>query len=375
MKSILFAIGTRPEAIKIAPVIWALHDLPVRCVVILTAQHRELTDQMLPLLGVAVDEDLDLMREEQALPGLTGRVITEMSGVLERWSPNLVVVQGDTTTVLGSALAAFYQKIPVAHLEAGLRTGAMYNPFPEEMNRALVGRLATIHLCPTIRARDNLLREGCPSDALHVTGNTVVDALTRIRSKLSRPAGNERGLRTVLVTLHRREHHGAPLERFCRAIARIPAALPYVRVLYPVHPNPVVRRAVGALLGDAPGVDLVPPASYVDFLSMLAHCDLVLTDSGGVQEEAPSFGKPVLVLRENTERPEAIEAGVAKLVGTESNAILDEAVTLLSNTDAYASMVGQRNPFGDGHAAQRVTRILLGFLDTRPMVPPSPHPL
>ncbi|NUP99041.1 MAG: UDP-N-acetylglucosamine 2-epimerase (non-hydrolyzing), partial [Armatimonadetes bacterium] len=320
--------GTRPEAVKMAPLVKAVEarqDL-FRATTVVTAQHREMLDQVLAAFGLTPQFDLDLMRPNQTLPELTARVLTELTPVLLETSPDLVLVQGDTTTVLAAALAAFYQQIPVGHIEAGLRTGDRYNPFPEEINRRLTGRLATLHFAPTDWAARNLLNEGVAAEEIFVTGNTVIDALQSVaRQELALPedlpAEALEGRRLVLVTAHRRENLGEPLAQICGAIADIVEAQSDVALVYAMHRNPKVRETVTGLLGGLDRVHLIEPPEYFTFVGLMREAALILTDSGGIQEEAPALGKPVLVLRRTTERPEGVEAGTARLVGTAREAI------------------------------------------------------
>jgi UDP-N-acetylglucosamine 2-epimerase (non-hydrolysing) len=359
-KKILVAIGTRPEAIKMAPVVLALGRsdwAEVR--VLATAQHREMMDQVLSVFGVKPDIDLDIMRPNQTLPELTARLITALDSVLAKESPDVVLVQGDTTTVLAVALAAFYRHIPVGHVEAGLRTGDMRNPFPEEMNRVLAGNLSRWHFAPTATARENLLKEGFPSGGVHVTGNTVIDALKQVVST-DPPLGIEveDGKRIILMTAHRRENFGAPFEEICRAIGDLVRSRDDIHVIYPVHPNPHVREVAFRMLGNCPGITLCDPLEYLPFVAAMKRAEIILTDSGGVQEEAPALGKPVLVLRNETERPEAVEQGVVKLVGTSYDNILREVHRLLDDPVAYRDMAKGISPYGDGQAAARIVDIL-----------------
>lgn len=379
MRTVALIVGTRPEAIKMAPVYQALRaSTRLRPVLLATAQHRQMLDQALADLGLRADHDLDLMQAGQTLPALTGRVLASVGGWLGAHRPDLVLVQGDTTTVLGSALAAFYAGIPVGHVEAGLRTASLRSPFPEEMNRRVTSTLARWHFCPTEGARANLLREGHPAAQCHVTGNTVVDALlgARERSRLAPgelPAFAARlglsadfaarhlvpgGAPWVLVTGHRRESFGGGFERICEALRRLADAHPDLGIVYPVHLNPQVQEPVRRLLGGHPRVELIAPAGYLNFIRLLDRAAFVLTDSGGVQEEAPSLGKPVLVLREDTERPEGVAAGTCVLVGTDPARIVAEATRLLVDPAEYARRSGLRNPYGDGQAADRIRGIL-----------------
>ena len=368
MKTVLCVIGTRPEAIKMAPVVWALKQQPeITAEVLVTAQHRELLDQMLPFLELDPVEDLDLMQPGQGLAQITARVVTSMDEVLARREPDLVLVQGDTTTVMATALAALYRDVPLGHVEAGLRTGDLRFPFPEEANRTLAGRLTRLHFAPTERARDNLLREGVSADWIHVTGNTVIDALLWTRSRVApHPLLEQVEGPVILVTAHRRENFGAPLREVFEALREIPERIPGARVIYPVHPNPNVKTPAEEMLGNAPGVSLIEPQGYPQFVSLLAGCDLVLTDSGGVQEEAPSLDKPVLVLRDETERPECVEVGAARLVGPHRDRILEQVVCLLTNREEYERMSSAPNPFGDGLAGQRIAEKIVDHLAESP---------
>jgi UDP-N-acetylglucosamine 2-epimerase (non-hydrolysing) len=355
--------GTRPEAIKMAPVIRALRDQPgIATEVVLTAQHRELLDQVLDVFGLRADHDLNVMRPRQSLAELTSRLATALDQWLEQSHPDLLLVQGDTTSAFVGALAAFYRGVPVAHVEAGLRTPTAGNPFPEEMNRRLVSRLAGLHFAPTERARNALLAEGIEPAQVFVTGNTVVDALHAIRdsaafAKASLPITVAEGQSLVLVTMHRRESW-EQIDQVCAAIAQVVAARPAVRVLFPVHPNPVVKEPVFRALAGAERVTLVEALDYVTFVKAMAAAHIVVTDSGGVQEEAPVFGRPVLVLRDVTERGEAVESGVAKLVGTSKAALVSSLLELLDDESAWSRMARAVSPFGDGHAAARIVSII-----------------
>lgn len=352
---ILVVVGTRPEAVKLAPVVHALRACPWAQVrVLATAQHRQMLDQIHAFFGIAPDRDLDLMRPDQTLADLTARMIAALDPVLADERPALVLAQGDTTTVMVTALACFYRKIAFGHVEAGLRTGDVHNPFPEEMNRVLVGRMAHLHFAPTQQARDNLLREGVDPAAVHVTGNTVIDALLWAAERVdTAPFAPPPDKRLVLVTAHRRENFGAPFASVCAALRAL-ADRGDVQLLYPVHPNPNVRDVALRLLGDHPAIRLVDPLDYPDMVAAMRVCHLILTDSGGVQEEAPSLGKPVLVLRTTTERPEGVAAGAARLVGTDRAAIVAAANELLDDDAAYAAMAKVENPYGDGTAALRI---------------------
>jgi UDP-N-acetylglucosamine 2-epimerase (non-hydrolysing) len=360
---IAVVFGTRPEIIKLAPVILTLKKKPrlFETVLLATAQHRGLLDQMLGLFGLKPDIDLDIMRPDQGLEELTSKVINETGAAFLRIRPDLVVVQGDTTTAMVSALAAFYRRIPVAHVEAGLRTGDSSNPFPEETNRKILSVLASYHFAPTLSAARNLRSEGIPSSRIFVTGNTVVDALLHLDKTTggrALPFAIDSGKKLLLVTAHRRESFGKPLDRICRALIEIVSRKPDVEIAYPVHPNPCVRESAVSLLSGIERIHLLKPLGYVDFLALMKKSYFILTDSGGVQEEAPAFRKPVLVLREKTERPEGIRAGTAKLVGTEEKKIVDGALKILSDPREYRRMACRRNPYGDGKAAGRIRKII-----------------
>lgn len=366
-------IGTRPEAIKLCPVISELRRRGAAAVeVCVTGQHRTMLDQVLAAFGVVPDVDLQVMTPNQRLAELSARLLVGVDRYLAESRPGLVIVQGDTTTALCAAMAAFYARTPVAHVEAGLRTGDLASPFPEEMNRVVVSRLATLHFAPTRRAVDQLLREGVDAGRIQLTGNTVVDALLSAvaRVRAAPPAVDgvpdeelSRAARIVLVTGHRRESFGAGFESICRAIGRVAERFPDALVVYPVHLNPNVREPVFRLLGGRRNVRLVEPLEYLPFVRLMDAAALILTDSGGIQEEAPSLAKPVIVMRETTERPEAVEAGVARLVGTGEEAIYGAVVELLTDQAAYARMAGVVNPFGDGRAAQRIADATLALLE------------
>jgi UDP-N-acetylglucosamine 2-epimerase (non-hydrolysing) len=368
---VLLIFGTRPEAIKMAPVVRALsrHKQRFQPVIIVTSQHREMLDQVLGLFDIRTDGDLGVMTENQTLSTLTARILDRLEPVFQREKPDLVMVQGDTTTTLCGALAAFYHRVPVAHVEAGLRTGDLDQPYPEEANRVMTSVVTSLHLAPTEMARANLLREGVAADRIVVTGNTSIDALLwAARLPLDPPAALRDAAASgsgpkLLVTAHRRENHGAPLAEICRAVQRLIEQLPAAEVIFPVHLNPRVQEVVRAMLGDRPQVKLLPPLGYRDFVHAMSWADLILTDSGGIQEEAPSLGKPVLVLRETTERPEAIAAGTALLVGAASERIVAEAMRLLTSKTAYEAMARVRNPYGDGRAATRIVAACRRFLD------------
>lgn len=366
-KKILCVVGTRPEAIKMAPVVRELQRAPwARVRVLATAQHRQMLDQALSLFGISPDLDLGIMQPDQSLGELTARLIAAIDRVLDAERPAMVVGQGDTTTVFAVALCCFYRRIPFAHVEAGLRSFDRQAPFPEEMNRVFAGYLAALHFAPTIRARDNLLREGVPEHRVWVTGNTVIDALLQQAAKTAAGDGEQR---TILVTLHRRENFGEGLEQACAALLELAARYPDVRFLLPVHPNPNVSDVIRHRLAPAPSIELVDPMDYGEFVRALKGAYLVLTDSGGVQEEAPALGKPVLVMREVTERPEAIELGVARLVGVDREKIVSETARLLDDDRLYARMARGGSPYGDGLAAGRIVARLAEWF-----FPPAGNP-
>ena len=371
-------MGTRPEAIKLAPVVAALRrDKGFTCTVVATGQHLEMLRQVTDQFGIEIAAHLDVMRPDQTLASLTARLMTTIDDWLGRASPHMALVQGDTTTVLVAALACFYRRIPVGHVEAGLRTGNIWSPFPEEANRRLATPLVTLHFAPTASARQALLSEGVPANAITVTGNTVVDALHIETAEQRRPvvrAAITRELEAiigddwatvpyVLVTGHRRENFGSGFEEICAGIARLASAFPDHRFIYPFHLNPNVKGPVNKLLGSLPNVRLIPPQNYRLFVALLSHCRLVLTDSGGVQEEAPSLGKPILIMRDTTERPEGIAAGSARLVGANADAIVDNTTRLLVDHRAYDQMASATNPYGDGLAAGRIVDRLRHHFD------------
>lgn len=358
MKKVLVVFGTRPEAIKMAPVVMELASRREEfCVkVCSTGQHREMLDQMLDIFDIKTDYDLGVMQEGQTLYDISSRILLSMREVLEIEEPDLVLVHGDTSTSTFAALAAFYQKVPVGHVEAGLRTNNIYSPWPEEMNRRLNSQLCTFHFAPTEQARQNLLKENIPADKIVVTGNTVIDALHWVVNSgkaIAPRMGDAR--RMVLVTAHRRENFGDGLTNICQALNALAKNFPDVYFVYPVHPNPNVRQAVEATIDhNFNNILLIEPQSYLPFVGLMQHCTLVLTDSGGLQEEAPAFGKPVLVMRDTTERPEAVEAGTARLVGTDMGNIVAAVMELLTVPTAYNAMAHAINPFGDGNAAKRI---------------------
>lgn len=368
-KRVLVAFGTRPEAIKMAPVVKALAANPlIELKVCLTAQHRQMLDQVIQLFEIKPDFDLDLMQPGQSLTQLTARILAGMEEVFQSWRPDVVLVHGDTTTTMATSLAAFYQQIAVGHVEAGLRTGNIYSPWPEEMNRKIAGAISTIHFAPTEKARANLLREGIAPEAVHVTGNTVIDALLEVSGSLRADKAAREvfgrkfnflddARKMILVTGHRRENFGGGFENICQAIARL-SARDDVQVVYPVHLNPNVQGPVNRILADSTNVHLIEPQDYLPFIYLMDRAHVLLTDSGGIQEEAPSLGKPVLVMRDTTERPEAVDAGTVQLVGTDEAAIFDGVTRLLDDPLEHDRMSRAHNPYGDGHAAQRISKIL-----------------
>lgn len=370
IKRILTVFGTRPEAIKLFPLIHAL-EADGRCVsrVCVSAQHRTMLDQVLAIAGIEPHHDLNLMQPDQSLDGLTAALLTGLGRVMDAEQPDWVVVQGDTATAMTGAIAAYYRKIPVCHVEAGLRSGNIYHPFPEEVNRKIIGAIAAMHCAPTETAAKALRRENIDPATIHITGNTVIDALHWITARIDADPGLVSGLagvesrfagkRIVAVTSHRRENFGEGMEAIASAIHRL-AERKDLAVIFPVHLNPHVRKVMNQRLGRLDNVALIEPLDYPHFARLLGISDLVLTDSGGVQEEAPALGKPVLVMRDTTERPEGVEAGTAMLVGTDADRIVAEAVRLLDDAKAYAAMARAHNPFGDGNAAQRIVRLLLG---------------
>jgi UDP-N-acetylglucosamine 2-epimerase (non-hydrolysing) len=357
---VICVIGTRPEAIKMAPVILALKKEPWANVrVLATAQHRHMLDQINAFFGIEPDIDLNIMRPNQSLTTLTARLLLELDDVLQAEKPDVVLVQGDTTTVMSVALACLYQHIPVGHVEAGLRTWDMRNPFPEEANRVITGKLARWHFAPTEGSRQNLLKEGVLDADVVVTGNTVIDALMMAASKeLNLAIPLDPLKRMVLVTSHRRENFGEPFRNICRALRTLAENNPEVEFLYPVHPNPNVKDVAHEFLAGLPNFTLCEPLDYAPFVAAMGRAYIILTDSGGVQEEAPALGKPVLVLRDETERPEAVAQGVVKLVGPNYERIVEEAQRLLDNESDYRGMARGVSPYGDGHAAERIVKTL-----------------
>lgn len=362
-KRILVVFGTRPEIVKMYPVVEALKASEFGCEVLNTAQHREMVDMFMQTFGIVPDTDLNLMQERQSLAGLSARIMEHVSPVLEARRPDMVLVQGDTTTVMVTALAAAYQKIPVGHVEAGLRTPEFYDPFPEEINRRLTGQLASLHFAPTVTSEKALLREGVSPASIFRTGNTVIDALLKTHARFpdyNYPAelGIPEGAPIILVTAHRRENWGEPLSRICKALLELCEKVPDLHIVFPVHKNPVVRETVYPLLESEARIHLTEPLDYVPLMDVMRRCRLVLTDSGGLQEEAPALGKPVLVMRLTTERPEGLEFGTARLVGTETALIVAQVLNLLHDNAAYEAMSRAVNPYGDGHAAERIVQAL-----------------
>lgn len=373
---ILTIFGTRPEAIKMAPLVKAIEnsgDLASK--VCVTAQHREMLDQVLNIFNITPDYDLNIMKEGQTLSGITQRVLDGVEKVLLELKPDMVLVHGDTTTTFAASLASFYCKIPVGHVEAGLRTYDKYFPFPEEMNRKLTGCIADIHFSPTQNNFNNLIREGVNPDAIYITGNTAIDALKSTVSEnyefenTSLRRINFKDKRIITVTAHRRENLGQPLRNICHALKEIVLRYDDIEIVYPVHLNPQVKEPVNEILGEVPGVHLIDPLQVLDMHNLLSRSYLVLTDSGGLQEEAPSLGKPVLVLRNETERPEAVEAGTVKVIGTDKKIIVDETSRLLDDEPEYRRMAHSVNPYGDGHASERIVeavRYWFGLTDKKP---------
>ncbi|HEX4695925.1 non-hydrolyzing UDP-N-acetylglucosamine 2-epimerase [Sphingomonas sp.] len=365
---ILIVFGTRPEAIKLFPLVHALRRTDTDVRVCVTGQHREMLDQVLEIAQITPDYDLNLMLPNQSLDALTARLLSELGAVMDQDRPDRVIVQGDTATAMVGALAAYYRKLPVGHVEAGLRSGNIYHPWPEEVNRKIVGSIADQHFAPTDTARDALTAENVPADRIYVTGNTVIDALMKTRARVdSDPslasvvapiAARFAGKRIVAVTTHRRENFGGGLESVAHAVRRL-AARPDVAVIFPVHPNPNVRAPMVEVLGGTDNVALIDPLDYPNFVRLLSLSYFVMTDSGGVQEEAPALAKPVLVMRETTERPEGVAAGTAKLVGNDEETIVTEASRLLDDKTAYEAMARAHNPFGDGKSSERIARIIV----------------
>ena len=369
MKKVMVVFGTRPEAIKMAPVVEALRaKAGIETIVAVTAQHRQMLDQVMNLFGIVPDEDLDVMQPGQTLAALTARILQGMTELIDSRKPDLVLVHGDTSTTLAASLASFYNRVPVGHVEAGLRTGDMYSPWPEEVNRRLTAPLASLHFAPTERSRQNLLAENTPAGSVHVTGNTVIDALLTVVARIesNRSLGTslasrfpfiDPSKRLILITGHRRENFGRGFEDICTAIRDI-AERGDTQVVYPVHLNPNVQEPVKRILSGTDNIHLIDPLDYLPFVYLMSRSHLIITDSGGVQEEAPSLGKPVLVMRNTTERPEALEAGTVKLVGTDPMRIVAETSSLLDDESAYMAMARAHNPYGDGLASQRIADIV-----------------
>lgn len=370
MKKIMCVFGTRPEAIKMAPVVKAIEQNEnLQSLVAVTAQHREMLDQVLQLFHIEPDYDLNLMKQGQTLTDITSGVLRGLEEIFKKERPDLVLVHGDTTTTFAAALAAFYQQIPVGHVEAGLRSGNMYSPYPEEANRKLTGVMTTLHFSPTPEARQNLLRENIGDAAIFVTGNTVIDALLAtakqtyqfedavLQQLLDSPG------KKVLITAHRRENQGTPMVHIFQAVRRLHETLPDIQFIFPIHKNPKVRELAAQILGDLERVHIIEPLDYEPFANVMARVDLILTDSGGVQEEAPALGKPVLVLRDTTERPEAVKAGTVALVGTDENLIYNTALQLLTDDDTYHKMANAVNPYGDGKASGRIMQAIEYYFD------------
>ncbi|HHE6469801.1 TPA: non-hydrolyzing UDP-N-acetylglucosamine 2-epimerase [Providencia rettgeri] len=367
---VLTVFGTRPEAIKMAPLVHALAgDTDFEAKVCVTAQHREMLDQVLKLFEITPDYDLNIMKPGQDLTDITCRILEGLKSVFADFQPDVVLVHGDTATTMATSLAAFYHRIPVGHVEAGLRTGDLYSPWPEEANRKIAGHLAMYHFAPTENSRQNLLKESIPDSHIFVTGNSVIDALLWVRDKvmsdqymMEKLAANypfiDPNKKMILVTGHRRESFGGGFERICHALAEIAQAHPDVQVVYPVHLNPNVSEPVKRILHDIDNIILISPQDYLPFVYLMNHAYLILTDSGGIQEEAPSLGKPVLVMRDTTERPEAVDAGTVRLVGTDTQKIVKEVNRLLTDDAEYHEMSRAHNPYGDGHACQRILAAL-----------------
>jgi UDP-N-acetylglucosamine 2-epimerase (non-hydrolysing) len=377
MKKVMLVFGTRPEAIKMAPLVKEFQKYPedFETIVCVTAQHREMLDQVLNLFEITPNFDLDIMKPGQDLYEVTCNILMGLRGVLEEAKPDVVLVHGDTSTTLATSLAAFYQQIAVGHVEAGLRTGNIYSPWPEEGNRQVTGRLATYHFAPTEESGSNLLKENVDISNMIVTGNTVIDALLSVVSKIESDTDLAERLyksvankgyayndnkRLILVTGHRRENFGQGFLNICAALKELALKYPDVDIVYPVHLNPNVQKPVNEILSDVDNVFLIAPLDYEPFVYLMSRSYFILTDSGGIQEEAPSLGKPVLVMRDTTERPEALEAGTVKLVGTDSNKIIEECITLLEDKDAYLTMSKSHNPYGDGKACEKIVTYLKG---------------
>ncbi|MGB1253672.1 MAG: non-hydrolyzing UDP-N-acetylglucosamine 2-epimerase [Candidatus Promineifilaceae bacterium] len=359
---VMVVLGTRPEGVKLAPVIKALQAEPtIECRVCVTGQHREMLDQVLQLFAITPDVDLDLMRAGQTPSQVAARVLLTLEPVLEEERPDWIIVQGDTTTVMAAAIAAHHLRIRVAHVEAGLRTGDRWNPFPEEMNRVVADHISDIHFAPTQQAKNNLLREGIAAHRIHVTGNTAIDALLQVIEQPVPPLIEQvlmPNKRLVLVTTHRRENLGEPQKNICRALISLSEQFPDVQILLPVHLNPRVREVIYPMLSDLPNITLIDPVDYLTLANLMKRAVLIMTDSGGIQEEAPTFHVPILILRETTERPEAVDVGFAELVGTDTTRILDAARPHLANAEQAAWLPDVQNPYGDGEASRRIVSLL-----------------
>ncbi|MDN3651656.1 UDP-N-acetylglucosamine 2-epimerase (non-hydrolyzing) [Thalassotalea ponticola] len=373
---VLTVFGTRPEAIKMAPLALALNDdSRFDHKLCITAQHREMLDQVLEAFELTADFDLNVMKPGQSLTDVTSAILCGMEQVFSKFKPDIVLVHGDTATTLAASLAAYYQQISVAHIEAGLRTGNVYSPWPEEGNRKLTAALASLHFAPTQTSATNLRKENIADQRIHITGNTVIDALYYVLDKINDDQHRSLGLseqfaflnadrKMILVTGHRRESFGGGFERICQALAHIARDFPQLDIVYPVHLNPNVRAPVNRLLSNSPNIYLIEPVDYVPFVYLMSKSYLILTDSGGIQEEAPSLGKPVLVMRDTSERPEAIEAGTVRLVGTDASEIYKQISELLSSSDAYQAMSYSHNPYGDGKACERIIEVLANLTST-----------
>ena len=374
-RHIIVIFGTRPEAVKMAPVIRALKNRPesFKTTICITAQHREMLDQVLDAFKISPDIDLDLMRHNQSLAELTARIFKNLDPVLKKMQPDWLLIQGDTTTVMSAALLGYYNQIKIGHVEAGLRTHDKWQPFPEEINRRIAGVVTDLHFAPTENNQKNLMREGVPKEIIKITGNPVIDALHIIKNlplpaeakELLKRAGVSSGeKKLILVTAHRRENFGQPIRNICAALRQLAESYrDEATLIYPVHLNPNIQKPVYETLSDVPNIILLPPLDYLPLVHLMKHANLILTDSGGIQEEAPSFGIPTLVLRERTERQEGVISGTLKLVGTAIETILSQAINLLDNPEAYAEMAGATNPYGDGHAAERIVNALLAYPD------------
>lgn len=377
MIKVLSVFGTRPEAIKMAPLVDLLkQDASIDARVCVTAQHREMLDQVLHLFDIKPDYDLNIMAPGQTLTDITSHILLSLKPILEAFEPDLVLVHGDTSTTFATALAAFYQQIPIGHVEAGLRTGNLYSPWPEEANRSLTGVLTALHFAPTLQSQQNLIAENVSPAQIEITGNTVIDALLMVQEKLAYNQTLSQSLaeqfyfldatkKLILVTGHRRESFGGGFERICHALAQIANTHPNTQIVFPMHLNPQVREPVQRILAGIDNIHLIEPQEYLPFVFLMSRAYLILTDSGGVQEEAPSLGKPVLVMRETTERPEAVQAGTVKLVGTDTNKIIDTVSRLLSNNAEYQAMSQAHNPYGDGQACQRIVNKIKQYFASR----------